>query len=122
MVGPGEIMLSMNFDVQKMRTTIQANRDKHAIDYEKMVADYKHKMTDVLNGKLAKLKAGDMVSPDIQILPPFNYLDEYDQALGMLSATTDTTIALDNDEWHRYMLDNWPSKNRFMNISNSYKR
>lgn len=115
-------MLSMKFDVKKVQSTLQDNREKHRLAYEEMVADFKGKMTDILNGKLIKLKAGEMVSPTITLESPFNYLEEYDQALHMLSNTTDTNVTLADHEYSRYMLDNWPAKHRFLNTSQSYKR
>lgn len=113
-------MIEMHFPVSKLLETLKKNRAAHATNAEKMKTNYKEALKSICEEKIADLAAGKKVNTMIDLQEPFDYLNSYDDVIGMLEMTTEDTIKLNNDQFRCYARDSWPNKRNFESVSASY--
>ena len=112
---------SMNFSTEKLVKILKENRETHAKTAAEMKEDHKVALKSILEQKIKDLEAGKKVSHKINLAEPMDYINKYDQVIKMLELTEDTNIQLTEYQFQQYVMDEWPEKETFRNVSDTYK-
>ncbi len=114
--------LVMNFPVKDLLAKLTENREKHVKMVAEAKVNYIEALKKELEAKLVQLKAGKRISTSSQLDVPGDNTAEYDTAISMLAMTTDTTIKLQQDQYHSYVMDKWSWKSRFLASASNYSK
>lgn len=98
---------------------LKRNRDIHSKEYEEALIDFRKKCVAVLEAELLKTNRTDTLS--VNITAPINAIDNYNEAIGMLEFHCEDIIELDNNEYKRYILNEWQWTGLFKTLAASYK-
>lgn len=113
-------------DVQMSKTDLlvrlRENRDKHHSTYEQAVVKYREAVEATLTRLLAEAKQHKWINHRaLGALPvPEDHTEDYDVAIGMLEADQRDSLVLDNNDYRRYILDQWEWAQAFARNSLSY--
>lgn len=130
--------MRMRFPVEDLITTLTQNRNRHLETYEQAYDAYQEKMQDEAKKaakeaekfflRLAKrAKQGAEIQHrhrqlihTVDLEAPVSHVDDYNRALEMLHRTSDANIELDDHNFSRYVLDEWPWQQEFTANTSSY--
>lgn len=98
---------------------LQENRAKHRGIFERAQVGYREKVIEVLDKMLADARANKRIVTAIELPEPVDRTSDYDQAILMLSMTTDEEIELDARTFQQLVMDQWDWKEFFI-ASNSH--
>lgn len=117
----GRSDLTIEVEVTDLLDTLRANRTKHLKDYETAKKGYYNLLEREMRTKLAVIH-GERIKPSAKKWAhlehvinrkPENYLAEYDEVIGMLEWTQDTTIRLDSMQYQQYIKNVWNWSSNF---------
>lgn len=119
-------MKTIKIKTADLVTSLKTNRAKHEAEYKLAVIEYRKACKKQLENYLAKIKPEeakiDLKNPVktlyLTIQAPSCFLTEYDRASMMMGMTVDSIIELDENDFRRYVMDEWDWKSGF-NASNS---
>jgi hypothetical protein len=105
-------MYSVKVNRKKLIKTIEANRAKHAADYEEAITSYRSASNAAFNDALDaryKLEDWSKLSNVLTInLPvPINMTSQYDDVLEMLKLSVESAVELDQTQFKNYVQDDW---------------
>lgn len=102
--------------------TIKANRDTHIAEYMQAASGYRVQLLGVLSGLLAALHDGSDVSlrEAVMLAKPVNHVEDYNSIIKMLEMSVGDTATLSEDQFERYVMDDWNWKAQHRDISASY--
>lgn len=106
----------------KLLSALQANRDEHRKVFEEALAGYKREMIEHLNRMIEDIRAGKRVHHTIAILPPSDHTEDYDRAIGMVTATSQDTIELTAEEYGNLVMDRWAWMDHFLTQNARYSK
>lgn len=112
-------MKTVTVPVAKLLETLKTNRVQHEKDYADAKKGYIDTAREKLQELLAKLDAGEIIQPYLQLTVPESHLEDYDRSIMMLEWHVSTNIEVTVDEFAKYVQDNWDWKERW-SASNSY--
>ncbi len=118
--------MSLRVTVQKdwLLEQLKENRTKHQAEFEEAHGNWILAITQELKDKLALFTEGglrtDAWSPHFENHEPVNYLDEYDQVIGMLEIADDETFSLGTQEYQCWIRDEWHWKRQFVASTSHY--
>lgn len=103
----GGTMDSIKVDKAKLLDKLRENRAKHSDQFTKAAAGYRAKVIEVLEERLTEARSGK--SPNLQFyLPlPIDQTKAYDRVIGMLEMSLDDVIELEEQEYQKYVMDEW---------------
>lgn len=100
---------------------IKQNKEKHLAEYKETREKYKWKMAGLLQDLVEEVKSGKLA--DLSLIyhypAPQEYLSEYDTALTMLEMSVDDTITLSEEDFKKFVMDDWNWKKSF-SASNTF--
>ena len=115
--------LVMKFPVKSLIEVLKTNRQQHEKIATQAKADYAAALLAELKTKIELLEAGKhLENPHSDLKVPFDSLDSYDVAIGMLEFTSDESISLAQGEYDQYVNDKWSWKKSFTDTASSYNR
>lgn len=115
-------MRKITVDKEQLLETLKANKREHRETYAEACRAYSKEMAERTT-KLAELfKQGEMPSlTKVFDAPrPEQFLDDYDRAIQMLEWHQDDEVTLDEDEFRRYVQNEWGWRQRFAANTASY--
>jgi predicted transcriptional regulator YdeE len=86
---------------------LRANRAAHKAQFEEAAEGYREKVIELLEERLAEARKGKLPSIVIGLAMPVNQTKQYDRVIGMLEMDTNDVIELEEDDYQRYVLDEW---------------
>jgi hypothetical protein len=99
--------LTIKVDKAELLKALKENRANHGAAYEKAKAGYIRVTTEQVKGYLTRLANGDLLERAFLPAPPEDHTGDYDDAIDMMTWSTDNTIELDQGQFKQYVKDNW---------------
>lgn len=123
-------MLNIHVDRTKLIDVIKANKVKHVLEYKEACHDYAvdamreiNKAIDSLNSDAKKIGDGEVIKLafiNLRTVVPTSHEKDYDRAIGMLEMTTENEIRLPEEDFSKYVTDDWEWKEQWDTVRNSY--
>ncbi len=103
----------------ELKAIVAKNAAKHREDLAEAWDGYNKACIEVLEKLLTKFRSGEKVAA-VQLYerPPEDHTKDYDRVLKMIDMSVDTEIELDQNDFSRYVLDEWEWKEMWA-VSNS---
>lgn len=103
----------------ELKAIVAKNATKHQTELKEAWDGYTKTCIEAFEGLLARFKNGEKVT-DIYLheRPPEDHTKDYDRVLKMIDMSVDTEIELDQNDFSRYVLDEWEWKEMWA-VSNS---
>jgi hypothetical protein len=105
----GVSMKEVTVKVSELQTILEANKAKFIEQYELAKKNYKiHAEVELKNAlKKLKVEATSLEAVYVHVTPPQDFTNEYDKVLRMLDMSVNDTITLTQDEFDRYVMNNF---------------
>jgi hypothetical protein len=102
-------MDSMHFAVKDLTFTLKKNREKHVAEFKEVQAGYRRKVIETLERALIAAKKGRAINayPLNHLIVPRVHTEAYNRVIEMLSMTSDEAVVLTQDEFSKYVQDDW---------------
>lgn len=105
-------MKTVNVRKDKLLEALEENKQKHAFEFKRLREKYLETLKKRLEAAISEIETGDM--PILEIpQKPISHVNDYMQAIRMVSMSVDTTIELDNTDFARYVMDDWDWRHQF---------
>lgn len=117
-------MNSVKVDRKQLLYIVRENQKKHVIEYLDAVEDYKAAVIKLCKQNMKLAKSEDVeVLKQIKHFPekPLSYESNYTRAIRMLELSVEDVIEIEEYLFNQLVLDEWDWKQRFANLSASYK-
>ena len=99
---------------------IKANKDKHRQIFLEAIEGFKKKAIEILEQKIEMLKNGKKTELYVRMPEPEDHTKDYNRVIEMISQNLLEEIELTEEEFARYVLDDWRWKDEFLSVSNTY--
>ena len=113
-------MLPIKVKKQDLLKTLKLNKEKHRAIFEEALDGYQKKAIELLEKNLNIARAGRKFKLYIQLTQPVDQTADYDRVIGMLEMTLEKVIALEEEDYRAYVLDEWHWKNNFLTANSTY--
>lgn len=103
---------------------VVGNKEKHVIEFDESVIDYKALVLQTASDNLALAQTGEEKQfARIKSMPPSprSYEDSYRRAIRMLELSIEDVIEVEEEVFNQLVLDEWNWKNSFTTNSTLYK-
>lgn len=98
---------------------LKANRITHKAEYEEAMEGWRAEAARLLKKALKDLKSTGKY--ELKHIPvPSEYLGSYDRAIAMLEMSVDDEIILTEEDFARYILDDWDWSRQFKVANSTY--
>lgn len=91
----------------ELLAAIRSNREVHAKDYTEALAGFKVAFIEECENLLALAKAGNTEKQVIGLSTPQDHTKDYDRVIRMLEMSTAEEITVSEDQFSKYVLDEW---------------
>lgn len=115
-------MRTVTVDRTEFVTVLQKNRDQHRATFDAAVKGYRNRLLRELEHRVHDLRRGRQVDVTIYLPEPSDHTDDYDRVLTMARMSTEDTVQLSEDDFGRYVMDQWSWKNQFTETTGRYVR
>lgn len=104
----------------KILAVLQQNRAKHRRVFEAAVDGYRKEATRRLEENLDALRAGKLPTVSIHLPLPQDHTRDYDRVIKMIEMDTGETWTMNEQDFARYIEDDWDWKRHFVTMSSVY--
>jgi hypothetical protein len=104
----------------KLRAAVQKNRDLHKAIFDEAVIGYKEEAVRLLEAHIERIKAGKVGYVAVSLPMPVNHTRDYDRILAILDMEVAQIIELTEDEFAKYVQDDWSWKREFIGTAQTY--
>ena len=102
-------------------TILRRNRTLHEETFAAAILGYTAEATEKLRRKIQSvLSDPEGTNLYFSIEKPINSIAEYDRAIRMLDMEIEDTVTLSQDEFARYVDNDWEWSSTFQRVSNNY--
>ena len=117
-MGPIEVKVS------DLKTALGENRDQHAQVFQEAWRGYEKALLGTLEDMQRRVSRGKRVDlyELIKLPVPKNHTRDYDTVLHMLDLHQQDTYELDEEDFRRYVEDDWDWKREFITTASNYTR
>jgi hypothetical protein len=112
--------LTVTIDKADLLDRLKKNREKHAQEYQTAFEGYVLVVTQELEEKLAKIKAGEAVETYSVHTAPVDHTSEYDDLIDMLEMADDKQMELTQQQFRQYARDDWGWKQTWATENMTY--
>jgi len=113
-------MYEVKVKKDKLLGILEKNRKKHRAIFEKAIAGYRKEVIRHLDYALKIARSGKKIITIVRLVQPEDHTADYDRVIGMLKMSVDDEITIDDDQYQRYILDQWAWSGQFSSTSASY--
>lgn len=116
----GSIQVTIKKD--ELLEAVKTNREKHSQEYLEAVAGYRIAVKAKAKMLIESIDDGgpvDMI-PLTKLSPPVSYLKDYDRVIRMYTMSVATEITISEDQFSKYVLDEWEWSHTFKNVTSAY--
>jgi hypothetical protein len=99
---------------------IKSNRENHKIVAEQARTEYLSDVQKSLQNVLKKVKNGEKFDLFFDLPEPLDHTRDYDRVLSMLDMSTESEVVLSNQDFGRYVMDDWEWKHSFEASTSRY--
>lgn len=104
----------------QLLTTLEGNRDKHKAEYEEAIAGYKQAAAQALREQADKVAEDHTVRTAVSLPKPEDHTEDYDDAIEMLSWSTEDEVEIEQHDFRNFVLDKWHWKEQFAATTQAY--
>lgn len=115
-------MRTVRLDRDRLVAVVQDNRDAHRAVFEQALEGYRRRWTRELERRLEDVRQGRQIDQRFSLPEPEDHTDDYDRVLTMARMSIDEVIELDEEEFARYVMDQWSWKHNFTRTATMYTR
>lgn len=123
--------MKLSFSVNKIVAIIQTNREQHLETYQEVTKNFQELLveeTERLYKAAFEYSEGGrdwesyrrLTMKVLSMQKPVHYLEDYDRAIAMLQMTECELIELDQEDYARFVLDDWKWKENFTASNATY--
>lgn len=114
-------MKQVTINKLELVTAIGINMAQHREVFLEALDGYRKAQIDLLERDLARLKSGRSLENAIRYLPaPADHTRDYQRVLKMLAMHVADTIEMSQEDFARYVMDDWQWKRDFLITSANY--
>ena len=99
---------------------LQGNRARHRRVFEAAIDGYREEGTRRLEKLLETLRAGKLPAVTIHLPLPQDHTRDYDRVIKMIEMDTGDTWTMSEQDFARYVEDDWDWKRHFLTTSSAY--
>lgn len=113
-------MNKVTVEKDALAAAIHENRAKHRTIFLEAVEGYRAEQVRVMEADIKRLKSGKVLN-GVRYLPvPQDHTRDYDRVLKMLSMHAESTIDISQEDFAKYVMDDWQWRREFLNTSANY--
>ena len=105
---------------ESLLSTMIKNRDKHKIEYREAIEGYRAEVIKKLLNLIKKLKNKEIPNISIELPIPVNHVKDYNRVIKMIEADLRARIDLTEEEFTKYVLDDWSWKSLWSHTNALY--
>ena len=113
-------MKTLTFSKCFLGQRLRENRAKHEEIYNEAVLGYQKSALEKLAELTAKLTNNPLERIYFNLAYPTNHLKDYDRVIMMFDQCIETEIELDQQDYSRYIQDNWEWTATFLTSNSGY--
>lgn len=114
------MMKTITVKKDELLAVLESNLVKHRTVFEDALEGYRKHAIEVLNTKIAALKAGRQPAINIMLDRPEDHTRDYERVIGMVKADIGDTFELSEQDFGQYWHDDWNWKRQWAKLSSSY--
>lgn len=115
----GELTIQVNKD--DLLVALTDNRERHGAAFRKAKAGYIKVTIEQLKQHVIQLAGGELLEKHAFIpAPPEDHTGDYDDAIDMMTWSTDTKIELTQGQFKQYVKDDWGWKDSWTASNTAY--
>ena len=100
---------------------LRANKETFIEEYKEALSDFNAKVIRELQQNLKKAKKGQLKEVRINLVPPTDHTDDYQEVIDMMEVSVDEVINLDSESFKAYYKNEWNWTSHFKTLNSSYK-
>jgi hypothetical protein len=112
--------ITIEVNIATLLGSLEKSRAQHVKDYAKAKKGWQKLLHTELTNKLLALENGGKLSLHIENQKPESHLDEYDEAIEMLSYAANPTIVLTTQQFRQFVKDDWDWKRHWVASTSTY--
>jgi hypothetical protein len=113
-------MNTVTISKEKLLAQLEQNKVEHKIIYDDALHGWQTEVIVALRSALNKAVAGEEYITDLDIDPPENHLNEYDEIIDRVKWHEEDMIVLDLREFNQFVRDSWDWMPHFLNNAFNY--
>jgi hypothetical protein len=115
-----EVMDQVVVKKTELLAKVKANRYTHRDLFVKAQEGYRKEVIQELDRMLSDAKHGKPIRRAISLPEPIDRTKDYDRVIAMLEMSVSDEIELEEDDFDRYVLDNWDWKDLAISTNSQY--
>lgn len=113
-------MQSVVVSKKELLEKLEANRTRHAELYKEAQEGFRQLAIEKMEENLSKAKDGGSIELYIQLQPPQDHTEEYDNIIEMVKMSVDDQIELMAHDFQQFVLDKWQWSRQVLEVNTSY--
>lgn len=114
-------MQTITVDKAQLLATLKENRKKHVKEFKEAKANYLKIVAKELAKRLKKVESGKKFHLNFTgLYEPQSHTEDFDRAIGMVEWEQADSIKLSQEDFTRYIQDDWEWKAHFRRMSETY--
>ncbi|KKM74264.1 hypothetical protein LCGC14_1402120 [marine sediment metagenome] len=106
--------------VKELLATVKENREAHRTLFLTAQGNYREQMVKELDSMLADARAGRRIRRAVSMPEPEDHTADYDRVIRMLEMSVDEEVELHEDDFSRYVMDQWEWARSFASNTMAY--
>lgn len=112
-------MNTITVNKNQLLETLRTNRAQHESDYKEAVEVYNTKAAEWFIESAQLAEQGE-VRRNLDLPLPTKFLDEYDQAIGMMEWEVDPQVELTQEQFSQWVMNKWTWSQHFAGSTQFY--
>lgn len=113
-------MKTVEIDKDDLASTIRANRQVHKDTFEKALQGFQKTALEQVESMLERARKGLKQSLFLSLVIPEDHTIDYNRVLTMLDMEVNQTVTLTEEEFAKYVMDDWEWKNQWTTTASAY--
>ena len=113
-------MESVTVKKDELLAVVKKNLEAHEDLFVRALDGYRKQVIEELDRMLKDAKDGKYICRAISLPEPIDHTNDYERVVTMLEMSTEDEIELDEQDFDRYVMDNWSWKHMATEINTSY--
>lgn len=99
---------------------VKKNQGEHRAIFEEALEGFKAEALVALNAEIARIKEGKKRQVVVMVNPPEDHSHDYARVVKMLEMSIADEIELDNEQFAKYVMDDWEWQRNFLASATNY--
>ena len=115
----GTSTLKVTVDRETLMDRVAQNRDAHRSTFEEALEAYRSRAISELEKRIDSIRRGKKIDVYIRLPEPEDHTEDYERVLDMLAMHNEPEIVISNDDFARFVRDDWDWKEQWT-TTNAY--